>query len=189
MKINKTLSKLAFQIIPVMIGVYLGFLVSDWSANKQQNAKKKILVQNIIAEVRNNQANINSVVTYHEMLRDSSGYYSALNTSKIPTFFKGVNTSNLANSAFETGIQTGLLNELPIDKIQLLNRVYTAQKSYDNFCNLLLSGLISLDFSENEASIKKLLQYLSISMSDVSYKERKLLKDYEEVLTNLTLEK
>lgn len=100
MKINKTLSKLAFQIIPVMIGVYLGFLVSDWSANKQQNAKKKILVQNIIAEVRNNQANINSVVTYHEMLRDSSGYYSALNTSKIPTFFKGVNTSNLDNSAF-----------------------------------------------------------------------------------------
>lgn len=81
------------------------------------------------------------------------------------------------------------MNELPIDKIQLLNRVYTAQKSYDNFCNLLLSGLISLDFSENEASIKKLLQYLSISMSDVSYKERKLLKDYEEVLTNLTSEK
>lgn len=172
-----------------MIGVYLGFIVSNWSSNKQQNAKKKILIENIIAEVRDNQSNINLVVTYHEMLRDSSRHYLQLNKSTIPSFFRGVNTLTLANSAFETGIQTGLLNELSINQIQSLNRVYTSQKAYGEFCNILLSGLINMDFMENEESLKKILQYLSISMTDVAIKERQLLKDYDNVLSNLLTEK
>ena len=189
MRIKKTIGELVLQIIPVMIGVYLGFVVSNWSSNKQQDLKKKILIENIIVEVKDNQTNINSVVRYHEMLRDSSRHFLKLNKSEIPSFFRGVNTLTLSNSAFETGVQTGLLNELSIDKIQSLNRVYTSQKSYDEFCNILLSGLINMDFMENEESMKKILQYLSISMTDVAIKERQLLRDYQNVLDNILTEK
>lgn len=189
MKINKKIGELIFQIIPVMIGVYLGFIVSNWSETKQQNAKKKILIENMISEINENKNNIIEVVQYHEMLRDSSRYYLKSGRADMPSFFRGVNTLTLINSAFETGIQTGLLNELSIDKIQSLNRVYTSQKSYNDFCNILLSGLLNMDFMENEESIKKILQYLSISMTDVAIKERQLLNEYEKVLNQTLTEK
>jgi hypothetical protein len=189
MKIKQKIGELLFQIIPVMIGVYLGFIVSNWSETKQQNSKKKILIESIISEINENKNNIIEIVQYHEMLRDSSTYYLKTDKVKMPSFFRGVNTLTLINSAFETGIQTGLLNELSIDKIQALNRVYTSQKSYNDFCNILLTGLITMDFNENEASMKKILQYLSISMTDVAIKERQLLIDYEKVLTNTLTKK
>lgn len=189
MKAKKKIGELLFQIIPVMIGVYLGFIVSNWSENKQQNTKKKILIENIISEIHENKNNIIEVVPYHEMLRDSSRYYIKSDIAKMPPFFKGVNTLTLIDSAFETGVQTGLLNELPIDIIQSLNRVYTFQKSYNEFCNILLSGLINMDLMENEESIKRILQYLSISMTDVAIKERQLLNDYEKVLNYILTEK
>ncbi|HEY9113353.1 MAG TPA: hypothetical protein VIN10_01555 [Bacteroidales bacterium] len=184
MKIKRKIGELFFQIIPVMIGVYLGFIVSNWSESKQQDSKKKLLIENIISEIKDNKNNINMVVDYHEMLRDSSRYFLKSGKNQIPSFFRGVNTLTLTNSAFETGIQTGLLNELSIDKIQSLNRVYASQKAYNEFCNILLSGLINMDFMDNEESIQKILQFLSISMTDVAIKERHLLKEYENVINN-----
>ena len=183
---KKKIGELTFQIIPVMIGVYLGFIVSNWSNNKDQNSRKNMLIENISAEIKENHKNIKASVQYHQKLRDSSRYYLKLNKTEIPEFFKGLKTLTLTNSAFETGIQTGLLNELPIKKLQTLNRAYTSQGSYNEFGNILLSGLIRMDLLENKESVQKILQYLSISMADVVEKERKLLREYKSAINMLS---
>lgn len=189
MKIRKILADLVLQIIPVMIGVYLGFIVSNWSSERQLIAKTKILKKNIIIEIKENQNSINSILSYHEMLRDSSQYYLSQKKLVIPSFFKGVNPLTLSNSAFETGVQTGLINELTFDEIQALNKVYTYQKSYDNYWNILLSGLITFDLTENEESSKKFLMYLSISMTDIVIKEQQLINEYKIILSNTNTKK
>ena len=183
--IRRNAWELIIQIIPVMIGVYLGFIVSDWSQQEQQTTKKKVLVESIIAEIQDNRSSIEAVVEYHETLRDTSRHYVRNDHSSMPSFFKGINTVTLRNSAFETGVQTGLLNELQVDKIQELNAVYASQNAYNEFCNILLSGLVNMDFSDKEASVQRILQYLSLTMTDVAIKERKLLREYEAVLKSI----
>ncbi len=175
------------QVITVMIGVFLGFVVSNWSEANKEKTRANALMKNITSEIQTNRSNIERVIDYHRMVLDSSRHY--LNQSTItnlkPDFFKGVNTISFYNSAFETGIQTGLINEIPIDKIQKLNEVYTQQRSYEDFSNMLLSGLIAMDFSNDEKSTRRILMYLSISMMDVVIKEEQLLKSYENALNEL----
>ncbi|MCT8340754.1 hypothetical protein MG296_11865 [Flavobacteriaceae bacterium TK19130] len=182
----KYLGSLLLQIIPVMIGVYLGFLVTDCSSEKQTNEKRNALVKNISAELTSNKNRLEQVVDYHRMVRDSVRYY--LQHPKPisgPGFFRGTNTMTLPRSAFETGIQTGIINELSIDKIQALNTTYTHQDSYNEFGMLMLQGLITMDFDESKESIEKIFRYLSISMTDVVIKEEDLLKQYDKTLSLL----
>lgn len=185
MKVKQHLGNLALQIIPVMIGVYLGFVVSDWSSDRQLRAKTSTVKETITAEVNENKNRVVSILCYHEMLRDSSRYYLQVKKYQMPSFFRGVNQLTLNNSAFETAIQTGLLNELPFSEIQALNNVYTNQKSYDSYWNILLSGLITFDITEDEQSVKKFLTYLSISMNDICIKEQQLVKEYTQLLNTL----
>jgi hypothetical protein len=91
----------------------------------------------------------------------------------------------LVNSAYLKGIQTGTINELPINTIQSLNQIYTLQEDYNDFGNVLLAGLINKEFSEKEEDIKKIVRYLSVSMSDIVIKEDGLLYSYNNVLNLL----
>ncbi len=188
---KKKLLELFFQIIPVMIGVYLGFLVSNWSMNNEKKHDAKILMKNIFSEIELNEDRIEEVLEYHIMLRDSSRFY--LNTTKQfdgrpPAFFKGTRFSNLMNSAYNTGIQTGIINELPLDQIQAINQLYTYQNNYNAYGNMMMSNLISKDFSRNEESIRKIVQFLSLTMTDMVLSEQNLLKGYEDIKEKLNIE-
>ena len=174
---NKT-SDLIIQMISVTVGVFLGFAISNWSESRKESAKYDTLIENLTSEIKTNQAKIEQVIDYHRMVRDSTRYF--LNRKEPapwkPTFFKGVNTLSLVNSAYQTGIQTGLLNSMDLETYQAINEVYTKQRAYEEFANLLLSGLITMDFENNEASIRKIATFLSISMTDVVIKEEQLLE-------------
>lgn len=118
------------------------------------------------------------------ILRDSSRYYSMAELKNIePRFFKGVRTGRLTNSAFETGIQTGLINELTFEQIQFVNYTYTLQDSYNEFATLMLTGLITIDIDESER--KKIFRFLAVSMTDIVIKESELLIQYEKLLDEL----
>lgn len=188
MKIKKNfrIKELIFQIIPVMIGVFLGFVISNWTENSKIEAKTKLFKKNIIAEINLNKNNLERVINYHTILRDSSRFYSKKENLKTTTeFFKGIRTPSLTNSAFESGLQTGLINELSFNQIQLVNSTYTLQRNYNEFNTLILEGLISIDFDETEENQKKIFRFLSITMTDVVIKESQLLKIYDSLLTIL----
>lgn len=183
---KKRIGELLFQIIPVMIGVYLGLLASNWADDRKMKSETELLRKNLIAEVEANKAKIENVIGYHEILRDSARYYSVTKfVNREPAFFSGVRTSMLTNNAFETGIQTGLINGLTFEEIQFANRVYTLQSSYDDFSKVILSGLITMDFDENEQAMRKIYRFLSISMTDIVIKESQLLAQYDVLLNEL----
>lgn len=178
--------EILLQIIPVMIGVYLGFLISNWSKNKQKEDESEFLVNNLISEMKTNQNRLNDVINYHVLLRDSSRYYSdnRIETKK-PDFFKGISVMKLNFSAYNTGIQTGVINELSIDKIQQINQLYTLQSDYNEFGNLLMSSLINKDFTDNQDDMKEISRFLAMTMTDVVIKEHDLIEGYKKVIEEL----
>lgn len=188
---KKKIGEIILQIIPVMIGVYLGFVVSNWSEMNKTKSQTELLRNNIVAEIESNKTKISEVLEYHIMLRDSSQFYQKtidIDIKKTPPYFKGTRTMTLINSAFDTGIQTGLINRLKFEEIQAINNIYTRQSAYKNFNNLILSGLMTLmttDFQENDKGEKKFYSYLAMTMTDVVIQENRLIQNYEELLEKI----
>lgn len=183
---KKKIGELAFQIIPVMIGVYLGFLLSDWSQSKMKEQQSELLIENLLVEIETNKGILKNVIDYHVMLRDSSTYYSNPNV-KIGKrgFFRGTSIIKLTNGAFNTGVQTGIINEFSIDKIQAINQLYTLQDDYNEFADIMMASLINKEFSENEEDLRKIVRFLSVTMTDVVLKEEYLINEYEAIYTLL----
>jgi hypothetical protein len=180
---RRKLGDIILQIIPVMIGVYLGFVISNWQDSQKRTTQSQILVDNIQMEIETNKRIIENVIDYHKMLRDSSRYYAnAEIINKRPAFFQGTRTQQFSSSAYNTGIQTGVINELPLSKIQLLNNVYNYQDFCNEYSKMLMNGLITLDFSDNPDGIKKIARYLSLTMTDIVIQEEHLLELYGETI-------
>lgn len=177
---KKKIGELIFQIIPVMIGVYLGFVASNWSQSNQRKSESKIMVSNILSEIESNQKRLENAIDYHTILRDSSRFYS--NTigglKSRPQYFRGTRLTKLANSAYMTGTQTGIINELPLEKIQRLNNLYTFQDDYNEFGTLIMSSLINKDFSGKGEGLNEIVRFLSVTMTDIVIKESDLIEGY-----------
>lgn len=184
---KRFLKDVLLQIIPVAIGVYLGFFVSNWAEERKANKEASRYVENLIAEVSLNKSKIEALAPYHKMLRDSSYQFSQIaKDNDKPDFFKGTQIPPLMKSAFETGIQTGILSNLTLEQIQVLNELYNQQEFYNDFGKTVTTGLISFDFSNYESeNLKKIALYISISMTDVVFQETSLIEHFDEVLMQL----
>ena len=123
------------------------------------------------------------------MVRDSARFIQNtdnIEMKKTPPFFKGTRTATLVNSAFGTGIQTGLINSLKFEEIQNINDTYTLQSAYKDFNNLILSGLImTIDFKENVNGDRKFYGFLAVTMTDIVVQEQKLIQNYDELLEEI----
>lgn len=183
---KRKLGDIILQIIPVMIGVYLGFVISNWQDNQKRTTQSQTLVDNIKSEIETNKYMIESVIEYHKMVRDSSRHFANSETIiKKPTFFEGTRTRQLSGSAYNTGVQTGIINELPLHKIQVLNNLYNFQDFNNEYSKMIMNGLITMDFTESDDAIKKIASYLSLTMTDIVIQENHLLELYEETLKTL----
>ncbi|MEL6132884.1 MAG: hypothetical protein AAFR59_05920 [Bacteroidota bacterium] len=179
---KQKIGELLFQMIPVMLGVYLGFVVSNWTESVRQQEDYKLLIASLRSEMQVNQRQLEGIIDYHITVRDSSNYYASDSHLVLkPTFFKGTRMSKLTNSAYLTGIQTGTINALPIDVIQKVNQLYTLQKNYNDYGNLILASLINRDFSEKEEDLRNIARFLSITMVDVVALETQLIRGYEAI--------
>ncbi|ALO17259.1 hypothetical protein L21SP5_03659 [Salinivirga cyanobacteriivorans] len=182
------ISDLLIQIISVTIGVFLGFLISNWADTNKKNKQTKLLRNNVIAEIKNNKKRIENVIVYHKMLRDSARHYWTEDLNKPPNFFDGIKSPTLTNGAFETGIQTGLVNGFSFDEIQNVNNTYTVQTSYNELKSLMLSSFMNLSFDESSKGLKTFYRILAFSMTDVVYLDEALLEDYNKLLEQLKAE-
>lgn len=183
---KKNILDLGLQIFTVMVGVFLGVLASEWKENSKRQTDKEMFKQIIATEIRANRERINRVLDYHNVLRDSSAYLAqATGEISKPAFFKGTQVFKLPSSAYQTGIQTGTINELSLSDIQTLNNLYNWQESYNELAVILLDGFLSKDYTDQSDDIRKLAMYLAIAMGDVISLENDLLAGYENALDML----
>lgn len=183
---KKSFVDLGLQIVSVMIGVFLGVIASDYREAEQAEKNSEKLLTIIRAEIATNQNIIEQVIDYHHMLRDSASYYADnQDIPAKPTFFKGSRMSYLSSSAYETGVQTGIINELPLNDIQMLNHVYTLQEAYNDLGKTILNGFVNQDFRDSDENRRNIATFLAITMSDVVVQEQGLLQEYERLLGSI----
>ena len=189
---RKKIGEILLQIIPVMIGVYLGFVLSNWSETNKRKFQTELLRKNIVAEIKSNKSKISDVLDYHIMVRDSSRFIQNtddIEMKTIPPFFKGTRTVTLVNGAFDTGIQTGLINSLKFEEIQDINNIYTMQSAYKDFNQLILSNLMmKIDVKENDNGDRKFYGFLAVTMTDIVLQEKRLIQNYEKLLEEIDTE-
>lgn len=173
---------MVLQTVPVTLGVILGVLVSNWGENRKSNEQAEIFIETVKKEVNQNQSKVEASIGYHRMIRDSCLYYLSIDSlPKNPTFFRGTQIPSLNTSAYETGKQTGLINELDLETIQSLNKLYTYQEEHNAFSSQVTQGLLTMDFDESKQSMNKIGSYISISMSDIVIQEENLISGFNQI--------
>ncbi|MFK7807413.1 MAG: hypothetical protein AB8F74_06365 [Saprospiraceae bacterium] len=182
---KKTISNILSQIIPVMIGVYLGFAMNNFGENRKlesQSETYKLMLKNEIGE---NLDALKSVSDYHvtivknftDLLKSEDLVKAFQNTS-----FEGFRPGFVSSSAYNTGVQTGIIQAFDLNLIQTLNRLYTLQGKYNRFNENMINSFLGNKFPETESEIRSVLTSSLMSMNDVIIFENELMKYYSELL-------
>ena len=189
MVLKKRIIEIIYQIIPVMIGVYLGFALSNWSENKKLDKKQEVFLSSFKKEIKSNKETILKIKDYHKLVRDSSSYYinqlDSISFNNAPKFFQGLRTQTLSETVYNSGITSGILTHINLETTQKIGHLHNLQESYNNFNSIALQGFINLEFEDSKKSMKRALQYLLITMSDLSNLEEILIKEYNKVENKL----
>lgn len=185
---KKILSNVLNQIIPIMIGVYLGFALNNFGENRKTRQQVDTYKEMLRNEIKENLQGIEQVSAYHIKL--SQDFSQLLKSEDIKKDFESYNLQGLQpgvvyNSAYRTGIQTGIIQEFDLNLVQTLNRCYTVQDKYNSFNENMISSSQSRKFPETESEIRSLLIIIGMSMNDIKYFEGELKKQYEKILEAL----
>lgn len=187
-KLKTALYRGLLQILPIMFGVYLGFSLNNFGEQQKLNQQKNTYEQMLKNEIQDNLKQIKKASIYHKKItkdfidiRESNDIKKAFNDYSMAGLRPGI----VSNSAFETGIQTGIIQEFDLETIQHLNKLYNYQQKYDNYNEQMLNSFLSGKFPDTESEIKSLMINLSMNMSDVENFERELQEYYQLILDKL----
>ncbi len=176
------------QIIPVMFGVYLGFALNNFGEQQKLNRQKNTYEQMLKNEIEDNLKQVKEVSVYHEKItkdfleiRQSKDIKLAFNNYTMT----GLRPGNVSSSAYNTGIQTGIIQEFDLEIIQNLNKLYNYQGKYDSYNEQMLSSFLSGKYPETESEINNLMINLTMGMRDVENFERALQEYYQLMLNKL----
>ncbi|MGE0930139.1 hypothetical protein [Peijinzhouia sedimentorum] len=87
------------------------------------------------------------------------------------------------------GVYLGFVVSNLADFSKRNNQLYTLQNDYNDYGNMMLYGLLSMDLNNAPGSMRKVAQFLGITMTDVVIKEQDLLDDYNLIKSVLEVEK
>jgi len=185
-----SLGQIVLEVFSIMLGVYLGLLVTQWSERQKEGKEKEQTRLSLIEEMQTNRERLGKVLDYHQMLRDSTWhiYNNRAKLTERPTFFRGLQVSSLPDGAYQTAILSESINLFSQKDIRAITDLYSFQRDYNEFAKLALSGLITQDIMR-EDNILQLARYIGITMTDICGMEKNLIKSYELVEKTLELKK
>lgn len=187
------LLKITFvQILPIMIGVYLGLVANNWNENQKAEELQNRLLESMKKELKANQKNIEHLLEYHQSLLDSTNAYSErytieeLNELSAENFmtsvWRGTKVGTLKNATYQTAMVTGALADMDIDLAIQLSEIDLIQKDYSATGDKYLNSLIQMDSGE---SLQSTLIFIFSFTMDITSFEKALLKLYEQTLISI----
>jgi len=171
-----------------MLGVYLGFAMNNFGENRKLKAQSKTYKLMLENEIKENLKSLESVSAYHSKL--ITDFTSLLQSEDIVKGFEsgsfgGFKTGFVSNSAYDTGVQTGIIQHFDLKLVQSLNRLYTLQGKYIRFNENMINSFLEHKFPETESEIKSILISSTMSMNDIIIYEEDLMKYYKILLEEL----
>jgi len=147
------------QLIIVVVGVFLGMWVTNWSNDRQQNKNQRLVLESILKEMKMNQAKVEKAMKYHQRIfqafdqvrakenyNDAQYKFSGENLKKFFPGWAGINMPNLDSDMYEMAKYSNTMPGMPYKIQESLSRVYHYQSLY----NRLADKVVTRFFEFNE---------------------------------------
>lgn len=188
MKFRKTILGILAQILPVMLGVYLAFALNNYGENKSLEKDKSHYLELLKNEISINKKEIEGVIPYHLQLQED--FSEILKSKSIKEWFDNNNFGGIRpgftnQSAYETGMQTGLIQHFDLKFIQQINSLYNLQDGYQEFNKTVINSFVNRKFPETEKEMESLLISMVMNLNDINSFEKRLISFYDSVLEEM----
>lgn len=159
MKVRNYLFSQLNQFIPVVLGVYIGIVASNWNENRVKEAEQEEFVKNLALEIQANKSKLEESAGYRELIFLSreklrkelepkvleAGFWSAGGWDIVPGW-EGLKIPTLESSVHQSGIMTNALSGLDFKVINTIARSYNHQEEYKVYAQkLILDNLTQLE--------------------------------------------
>jgi hypothetical protein len=195
MKVKSYLFNLFNQFIPVVLGVYVGIVASNWNANSIKKAEQNEFVMNLALEIQANMSKLEETLAYQETIILSAGkvrqeldqktmeaaFWTVGHFNMTPGW-EGLKIPTLESSVHQAGIMTNALSGLDFKVINTIARSYNYQEEYKVYAQkLIFDNLTQLDGQVKTAEVLNELEV----WHDVRNFGQELLRQYDQTLKEL----
>ncbi|MDR7129752.1 hypothetical protein J2X69_002097 [Algoriphagus sp. 4150] len=183
------------QFIPVVLGVYVGILASNWNENRMRRVEQNEYIENLKLEIQANKVKLEEALTYQKDILQSTrqikkeldrdilegAFWKMGHWTLIPDW-EGLKIPKLENAVHQSGIMTNSLSGLDFHIIHTISQSYSHQDDYKLYAQrLILDNLTLLD---NQIKTVEVLNKLEV-WQDVMNIEKELIEHYNETLEKL----
>lgn len=170
LKINQRVSDHLIEGLLIFISVFLAFWLTGYRQSKKDAASVEISLQHIASEIRYNHNRIESIFEYHTNLLteiDSLKKQKDSNWEQLDgiylTNWKGLQTPLLRSTAYQTYLNSNIIDNLDFELAQSLTRVYYAQSITERLDNSLIESVIT--DSQGLTSLPRLRKLTQVYLS------------------------
>ena len=196
-KNKKNIIKYLIEFLIVACGVFLGIYANERGNEKIVNTNKEKAIKNIIKELENNKKNLLNSIEYHQIIKVNldSIIQTIPKETYLETYFKnnkfkfnkikswkGVRFAELDNTAFEVSKMSGTLQNMDIELIQEISKIYKKSKVLSEFQKSIHNRMINLN---SETKTIDVIGSISIVTGDNLGMEKQLLIQLEQTIKKI----
>ena len=181
------------EVFLIVVGVILGLAANEWREDRAAKKQAQKSLDYILLEIKNNQAEVDSIISYHTQIKNSLHKLSneILTHNKQLTFNdlgdalpKGFKIPLLQSDAWELANQARNVNHIDYKLAESLSKLYSLQ----NFCQKKLDKIADnfyIASNINPDKISNLVLAFSALAQDILVQEKRLSKYYSEIIKKL----
>ncbi|SMG51856.1 hypothetical protein SAMN05661096_03826 [Marivirga sericea] len=170
LNISQRISDHLIQGCLIFLSVFFAFWLSEYRESKKDSETLDISIQYIASEMTYNHHRIESIFKYHsDLLREidslrqqSDSNWMELEGSDL-TNWKGLQTPLLRSAAYQTYLNSNLIDNVEFEWAKSLTRVYYAQSITERLDNSFIEYVIT--DSESLTSLPRLRNLIRIYLS------------------------
>ena len=196
MKVKNYVLQMLNQFIPIVLGVYVGILASNWNSNRVRIAEQKEFLNNLDLEIQSNRSKLEEALSYRQTIFLSAkkvrqeldqktmeaNFWSVGHWTLLPDW-EGLKMPTLENSVYQSAVMTNALSGLDFKVINTIARSYNYQEDYKVWAQkLIFDNLTQLG---SDVKTVEALNKLEL-WNDVIFKEKELIEQYDQALNELS---
>jgi hypothetical protein len=184
------LARALFEGALILFGLLAAFALNQWHEARQRAARADAMIVAIRAELGSNLELQGQAAAHNaeivELLKKLRG---AGETFLPADRFKGglFSRPHLTEAAWMSAQNGGILQELPVETILVLAKVYETQRDYQDSTRTLFEGLygVALNSTEFRSDGFERVPQLAAVLNDFALNGTRLARDYRQVLDYL----
>ncbi|KEO75216.1 hypothetical protein EL17_06025 [Anditalea andensis] len=185
------------QFIPVVLGVYIGIVASNWNENRVRKQEQEEFITNLILEIETNKEKLVEIKAYQEAILTSArkagselddqlleAPFWKVGHWKLINGWEGLKIPTLENAVQQSGIMTNALSGLDFTTIHLIARSYNHQEEYKIYAQkLIFDNLTQID---NATKTIEVINKLEVWQDMINLANAQI-QEYDKTLENLSL--